>query len=175
MRGIERLRTVERTTESLAKALPALPLTETVMIRLIRVGVFGLEDYFLNIFRDVSFTEKSYHVLCVLVASQKRQAYPSELSELIGTSRANMTKLLAAMEKDGYIKRESGKTDARRSLIKITAQGVKAVNRITPLIAQPVAEAFGGLSAEEMSVLDGLLRKLIVSLDEAKSTTGALT
>ena len=174
MRGIERLNTIERTTETLAKALPALPIAETVMIRLIRVGVYGLEDYFLKIFRDLGLTEKSYHTLCVLVASKKRQAYPSELSELVGTSRANMTKVLAALEAEDYIKRESGKTDARRSLIKITAQGLRVVNKITPLIAGPVADAFSGLNADEISALDELLRKLIVSLDEAKHNADSI-
>ena len=168
MRGIERIRTVDRTTKPLRKALPVLPVAETVLIRLIRIGAYGLEDYFLNIFRDLGLTEKSYHVLCVLVASKKRQAYPSELSELIGTSRANMTKVLAALERDGFVLREGGKTDARRSLIKITQRGVNAVNKITPSIAGPVGNAFSGLSDEEKSTLDDLLRKLIVSFDEAK-------
>lgn len=168
MRGSERLRTVERTTESLTKALPQLPMVETVMIRLIRVGAFGLDDYFLKIFRNLGFTEKTYHVLCVLVASNKREAYPSDLSELIGTSRANITKMLASLEAEGYVERESGKTDARRSLIKITDAGLEAVNKITPLIAGPVADAFAGLTKDELCTLDGLLRKLIVSFDEAK-------
>ncbi|MGI1677213.1 MAG: MarR family transcriptional regulator [Cellvibrionaceae bacterium] len=174
MRGIERLKTVERTTEALAKALPALPVPETVMIRLIQILVYGLEDYFLHVFRDLGLTEKSYHTLCILVASKKRQAYPGELSELVGTSKANMTKILATLEAKGYINREIGKTDGRRSLIKITPRGLKEATKITPLISGPVGDAFSGLNTDEISVLDELLKKLIVSFDTAKHNADSI-
>lgn len=168
MRGNERLNTVERTTATLTKELPQLPESETVLIRLLRIAGLGLEEHFQKFFLHRGLTEKSYHALCVLVASKNQQAYPSELSELIGTSRANITKILASLEGSGLVARETGKTDARRSLIKLTAKGIEAVNEITPKIAGPVAEAFAGLSAKELSLLDGLLRKLIISFDQAQ-------
>ena len=94
--------------------------------------------------------------------------FPSELSELIGTSRANMTKLLVRLESDGYINRKTVSNDARRSIISLTTEGLATVERITPEIAPPVAHAFSGLSAAEVSQFDLLLRKFVHSLDQAK-------
>lgn len=175
MRGIERLKAIERSTEPLAQALPALPQAETVLIRLLRVGAFGLDDYFSQVFCHWELGEKLYHTLCVLVATPQGRAYPSELSELIGTSRANMTKVLAALERDRYIRREVGLNDGRRSMVHITRRGRDIVNQITPDMVEPVKTAFAKLTPPERAALDQLLRKLIVSLDEAKGGAGAIS
>src|SRR2546422_6843908 len=103
MRGTERLPAVERSTPPMASALPDLPMAETVMVRLIRISVVGLGQYFEPVFRDLDLTESSFHVLCLLVASADGMASPSELSELVGTSRANMTRILDSLLVDGLV------------------------------------------------------------------------
>lgn len=168
MRGIERLRSIERSTEPLAKALPALPKQETMLIRLVRVAAYGLGDYFTSVFNELGLTEHSYHALCVLVSSDKGRASPSELSELVGTSRPNMSRVIVELEKEGYASREAGALDGRRSVITITKRGRDIVKKLTPSVAGPAANAFADLDDEEQAVLDRLLRKAIVSFDEAK-------
>lgn len=168
MRGIERLRSVERSTEPLAKALPALPKQQTILIRLVRIAAYGLGDFFTGVFGELGLTEHSYHALCVLVSSEKGRASPSELSELVGTSRPNMSRVLADLEKEGYVSRDSGLLDGRRSVITITKRGKDVVKKLTPSVAGPVANAFADLEPEEQAELDRLLRKAIVSFDEAK-------
>ncbi|WP_414728553.1 MarR family winged helix-turn-helix transcriptional regulator [Zhongshania aliphaticivorans] len=168
MRGIERLRSVERTTEPLAKALPELPKQQTILVRLVRIAAYGLGDYFGGVFDELGLTEHSYHALCVLVASDKGSASPSELSELVGTSRPNMSKVIVTLEKAGYISRKAGKLDGRRSVVEITKLGEQVVSKATPSVAGPVASAFSGLDDKEQAELDRLLRKAIVSFDEAK-------
>lgn len=174
MRGTERLRAVELTTEPLRQALPALPRAETVLIRLLRISGYGLGDFFLQVFRNMGLTEIPYHVLCILVASKEGRAYPSELSELVGTSRATMTNALAVLEQRGYVTRESSELDARRNLVIITKQGADKVNEMTPELVEPITAAFSKLTLEEQETLDKLLRKAIVSFDEAKQQSGSV-
>lgn len=168
MRGIERLRSVERSTEPLAKALPELPKQQTILVRLVRIAAYGLGDFFTGVFSELGLTEHSYHALCVLVSSDKGHASPSELSELVGTSRPSMSRVLVDLESEGYVRREAGALDGRRSVIVLTKRGRDVVNKLTPSIADPVANAFADLDADEQAVLDKLLRKAIVSFDEAK-------
>src|SRR5690554_4708245 len=148
VRGIERLRSVERSTEPLAKALPMLPKQQTILIRLVRVAAYGLGDFFTGVFGELGLTEHSYHALCVLVSSEKGRASPSELSELVGTSRPNMSRVIADLEKAGYAQREVGAIDGRRSVISITKLGRDVVKKLTPAVAGPVANAFADLDAE---------------------------
>ena len=62
MRGSQRLRHVESSTPRMERALPDLPMASTVMVRLLRIGVFGMSDFFEPVFRAVGLTDNSFHV-----------------------------------------------------------------------------------------------------------------
>src|SRR5271156_4197886 len=123
MRGIERLAAVNRSTPPMADALPNLPMPETVMVRLIRIGMVGLGPFFAPVFRGIGLRETAFHVLCLLMASERGEASPSELSELVGISRANMTRILDTLARDRLVSRNVEERDARRQIVRITAEG----------------------------------------------------
>src|ERR1700722_7209094 len=149
MRGIDRLDAVRRSTPPMAKALPALPMAETVMVRLIRISVVGLGQFFEPVFREIGLSENSFHVLCLLMAGEKGQASPSALSEMVGTSRANMTRILDQLVSDGLAPRAAEGRDGRRYVIQITAAGRRAATNAVPRLAQPLKQAFSDLGSEE--------------------------
>ncbi|GAB3382155.1 MarR family transcriptional regulator [Spongiibacter taiwanensis] len=169
MRGIERLRSIERSTEPLANALPELSKDATILVRLLRVAGFGLSDYFSDVFRGMGISETMYHLLAVLYASEGGRNSPTQLSELIGTGRANMTKVIGNLEKLQLVHRETDTGDARRSVVTITEKGKALMNEITPKVSNPITNAFNGLSKAEQKQLSDLLRKTIVSFDRAKT------
>ena len=136
------------------------------MVRLIRISVVGLGQYFEPVFRELGLTESSFHVLCLLVASDNGMASPSELSELVGTSRANMTRILDSLVDDGLATRAVEPRDARRFAIRITPAGRKRTTQAGPRLVDPLTGAFSGLSLDEFSALDRLLRKAIASFDK---------
>lgn len=167
MKGIERLSAVESSTPRMTRALPDMPMAPTVMVRLIRISAFGMGNFFEPVFRSLGTSEHAFHALCLLVASEKGMAAPSELSEMIGTSRANTTRIVEELVQDGLVTRSVHARDARRHQIAITAAGRKRVREIVPKMVEPLERAFSGLSNEEFRLLDRLLRKLIVSLDNS--------
>ncbi|MCK9285640.1 MAG: MarR family transcriptional regulator [Rhodocyclaceae bacterium] len=174
MRGIERLAAVKRSTPAMAAALPDLPMPETVMIRLLRISAYGLGTYFEPVFRRLGLTENSFHVLCLLVAAEEGSASPSELSELVGTSRANMTRILDALVSEGLVSRTIETRDGRRHVIKITRAGLKAANDAVPKMIEPLKRAFSDLSPEEFAVMEKLLRKTITSFDKGAQPLKAI-
>ena len=167
MRGIERLAAVQRSTAPLADALPDLPVPETVMVRLIRISLAGLGNFFEPVFRILGLTESSFHVLCLLMASEQGSASPSELSDLVGTSRANMTRILDSLVNDKLVARSIEARDARRHLIRITPAGRKTAIKAVPKMIEPLKRAFSDLSPDELARLEELLRKVIVSFDKS--------
>lgn len=169
MRGTERLAAVARSTPAMAQALPELPMAPTVLVRLIRVSVVGLGQYFEPVFRGLGLTEHSFHVLCLLLASEGGTASPSALSELVGTSRANMTRILDELVAASLVRRSSGARDARRIAVRITAAGRRAATQAVPRLAGPLEQAFSGLSPAECASLECLLRKVIESFDNSAS------
>lgn len=166
MKGIERLASVDSSTPRMARALPDMPMDRTVLVRLIRISAFGMGNFYEPVFRALELSEHSFHVLCLLVASQSGTASPSELSEMVGTSRANMTHILDDLVEQGFVSRTTAERDARRYVIAITAAGRRKVRETVPQIVEPIERAFSGLSDAELAQLEGLLRKLIVSFDK---------
>lgn len=166
MRGVERLAAVDRSTPAMAAALPALPMAETTMIRLMRIGVVGLGQFFEPVFRDIGLTESSFHVLCLLIADPRGQASPSELADLVGTSRANMTRILDLLVADQLVLRTAETRDARRSIVQITAHGRAVADAAIPRLVQPLTRAFDDLTVAEMATLARLLRKATRSFDK---------
>lgn len=173
MKGIERLSAVESSTPRMARALLDMPMPPTVMVRLIRISAFGLGNFFEPVFRALNLSENSFHVLCLLVASEHGRAAPSELSEMVGTSRANMTRILEELTQAELVSRTVHARDARRHEICITADGRKRVREVVPKMIEPLNRAFSGLSPEEFALLDRLLRKLIVSFDQSARAMSA--
>jgi len=149
----------------MAEALPNLPIAETVMVRLIRATVAGMGQYFEPVFRGVGLNENSFHVLCLLMATDEGRAAPSELAELVGLSRANMTRILEMLETDELVSRAIEERDGRRHAIQITEAGRAMALSAVPLVAAPLRQAFAGLSAKEVAQLDALLRKAVISFD----------
>lgn len=167
MKGSERLAQVAISTPLMEKALPELPMAGTVMVRLLRITGFGLGNFFEPVFRSMALTENTFHVLCLLVSNQSGSASPGELSEMVGTSRANMTRLLEELVRDGYVARSVDPRDARRHVISITRKGRAKALEAAPQLREPIESAFSDLSAKEFAVLESVLRKLIVSLDKS--------
>ena len=167
MKGSERLRHVDSSTPRMQRALPELPMSNTVMVRLMRIGVFGMSDFFEPVFRALDLSENSFHVLCLLVAAEGGSESPSELSEMVGTSRANMTRIVDELVDAGLVTRSTATRDARRQVVAITTAGRKKVRDTVPRIAEPLQIGFSELSEKEMATLDALLRKVIVSFDKS--------
>ena len=151
----------------MAAALPDLPMPETVMVRLIRISVAGLSQYFEPVFRAMGLTENSFHVLCLLMATEHGRASPSELSDLVGTSRGNMTRILDSLVTEGLATRAFEARDGRRHVIEITEAGRRSALDAVPRLAEPLTQAFAGLTPEEFDQLGTLLRKAITSFDRS--------
>ncbi len=167
MKGSERLTQIADSTPRMQRALPDLLMPGTVMVRLLRATEFGLGNYFEPVFRAMGLTENTFHVLCLLLASESGNASPGELSEMVGTSRANMTRLLEELLEDGYIARSIDPRDARRHVISITPVGRAKALEAAPQLREPIENAFSNLDANEFAVLERVLRKLVVSLDKS--------
>jgi MarR family transcriptional regulator, negative regulator of the multidrug operon emrRAB len=169
MDGQQCLVQLNQSTPRMARALPDMPMTGTVMVRLLRIVGGGLTDFFEPEFRALDLSENGFHILCLLVASEDGTASPSTLSEMVGTSRANITRILEQLDKEGWIERRPVARDGRRKAIAISDSGRIKVAATVPQIVAPILRAFAGLSASEMATLAVLLRKLTVSLDQGAS------
>ncbi len=112
---------------------------------------FSIEDY------------KTLHLL--MVQPYPVEATPALLAEAAGLTRAAITSRLDRLVAAGLVTREVGTSDRRKVLVKPTAAGRAAWDRY---VYEGMAREQGLLSAlslEELTQLNKLLRKVLVSIE----------
>ncbi|MZQ86843.1 MarR family transcriptional regulator [Paenibacillus sp. 5J-6] len=101
---------------------------------------------------------------CVLVAlkSSGRAMVPSEISDDLAVTRANISNLLNSLEKAGRIQRNFDPSNRRRILVSLTPEGHEIILQVWPVYEQTITQNVGNkLSREEQNQLATLLKKLV--------------
>ncbi|MFJ6658409.1 MarR family winged helix-turn-helix transcriptional regulator [Streptomyces sp. NPDC091377] len=89
-----------------------------------------------------------------------------ELVRLARIEQPSMAQLLARMERDGLVERAPDPGDRRVSLISLTDEGVAKLPGARAALLATNSRALDGFSAQEIDVLQGLLRRFLANLDE---------
>src|SRR3954451_8736138 len=101
----------------------------------------------------------SFSVLVVLTTAGGELELRA-LRRRMGWSKANATEVTAALEHEGLVARRRLLSDRRAMAVGITAEGAELVQRVFPVHADRVSEAFGMLDEDEKRALASICRKL---------------
>jgi DNA-binding MarR family transcriptional regulator len=93
-----------------------------------------------------------------------------ELSNRLMVSNGNVTGLTERLVSEGLVARLPSPRDRRESRVKLTAQGKRVFDRMTPVHERWIDELFAGLSRTEMAQLLELLGKLKSSLQRERAS-----
>lgn len=110
-------------------------------------------------FLEAGLTPQKFGVLIVLQA----EAAPISLSDLrryLGTTQANVTGLVAGLERDGYIDRKASTEDRRVSYISLSRAGKRLVQTMLPGYFAKNRAAMRALTQAEKKTLVELLAKV---------------
>jgi DNA-binding MarR family transcriptional regulator len=111
-------------------------------------------------FAGAGLTPQKFGVLIVLAA----EGDPISLSSLrrfLGTTQANVTGLVAGLERDGYIDRKASSEDRRVSYISLSRSGKRIITSMLPEYFRKSRASLRGLSPTEKKTLVGLLSKVV--------------
>jgi DNA-binding MarR family transcriptional regulator len=96
-----------------------------------------------------------------------------ELADALKVTPRNVTTLVDAMEKTGFVKRTDHPGDRRATIVALTPKGRKAVARMK-VEKRAFAEAlFGGLAPSELQHFAGTLDRVIGRLERLLATPAA--
>jgi DNA-binding MarR family transcriptional regulator len=110
-------------------------------------------------FLEKGLTPQKFGVLIVLHA----EGEPISLSDLrryLGTTQANVTGLVAGLERDGFIDRKASTEDRRVSYISLSRSGKSVVGKMLPNYFAKNKAAMRGLTQAEKKTLVDLLTKV---------------
>ncbi|TFG63881.1 MAG: MarR family transcriptional regulator [Spirochaetales bacterium] len=85
----------------------------------------------------------------LLALDDSRETGIQDLSETLGTDKANISRTVDSLAEAGYIYREPGMKDRRRVAVSLTSKGIEQTNAIHKLCNDEYRKLFEGLGAEE--------------------------
>ena len=137
------------------------PSAKEITGRIIRLaGLF--QDANGVTFAPLGITEAEYGVLAPLRRAGKPFALtPTELARTRMMTSGGMTALLDRLERKGLVAREPNPADRRGSLVRLTADGRRAIDAAMEQHAAVEHECVSALNKKEREALVALLRKLL--------------
>jgi DNA-binding MarR family transcriptional regulator len=82
-----------------------------------------------------------------------------------------MTKRLDRMEAAGLVERSPDPHDRRGTLVRLTSRGKDVIDRAVETHIENEERLLGAITAAERRTLDGLLKNLLIQLEQAKRTS----
>ncbi|MFY9781864.1 MAG: MarR family transcriptional regulator [Candidatus Baltobacteraceae bacterium] len=110
-------------------------------------------------FLDAGLTPQKFGVLIVLHA-EGRPISLSDLRRYLGTTQANVTGLVAGLERDGYIERKASTEDRRVSYVSLSRAGKRIIGSMLPAYFSRNKAAMRALTQSEKRTLVELLAKI---------------
>lgn len=96
---------------------------------------------------------------------EKDNIIQTDLAKWASTDRPNLTRILAKLEKRGFVRRERKPNDLRSYTIMLTKKGREAQAPLTALVNDHLQKTFKDLSQEEYEVGFRMLRMVINNLN----------
>jgi DNA-binding MarR family transcriptional regulator len=122
-------------------------------------------------FRDSGLSGAEYAVLVPLSTAEDGLQRARELGAELDWDRSRLSHQIRRMEKRGLVSREECESDARGSMIRLTAAGRAAIEAAAPAHVDNVRRYFFDvLSVEEQEVLSVVFDRVLSRLAEDEST-----
>ena len=152
--------------------------TERPDLNVASLGLYG------RLFRVVHFSEDAlakglapyglqpgwFDLLAALRRTGERhELNPTQLRRATLLSSSGMTKRLDRMEEAGLIERRPDPGDRRGTLVRLTRRGKSVIDRAVETHIGNEERLLGAFTAADRRTLDGLLKKLLIQLEQADS------
>ena len=145
------------------------PEVEGVVSRMSTIGTY-LKRTFDDTVSDYGLNHGEYRLLLRLSTRTKdHRMSAGDLSRMLALSSGAMTNRLDRLERAGLVRRVPDPRDRRGVLVELTERGVEAIDAAVIEQAQKEIDVLAALSPKELTTLNGLLRKVLVSLESDES------
>jgi DNA-binding MarR family transcriptional regulator len=101
-----------------------------------------------------------FQILMLLWAVKGRGVPHKDIVAVMGVTRATVSELMAALEREGFIRSSVDRDDRRKLLATLTPRGHSVIDKAVENNIARFRTAFAPISAEELTTLTALLRRV---------------
>lgn len=117
-----------------------------------------------KVFSKWKLTPEQYNVLRILRGSEPDGLPTLEIGRRMITRASNVTRIIDRLELKALVSRKRETHDRRVVRIRITAQGLKLLTDMQPMVDAATEKALAGLTDNEASRISALFEKIRVGL-----------
>lgn len=151
--------------DSVARRMPAMPVSEVLLVRLLMLTAGALLREFEAKLKPYGLNDSDFRTLMMLYSSEDGAATPGRLCLLAEQKPTNMTRIANALAKRDLISRSHATHDRRQVVLRITPAGRRFVAKMLPPLFPPLVESFACFSTAERKTFERLLKKLALHID----------
>lgn len=111
-----------------------------------------------------NITREQFRILFVL--SLTDGLYQTQIANILGKDRPNITRMIDILETNGYIRREKDENNRRILKVFLTDKGKKEIEMVQPLKKRMNETQYKGMSDEEILTFVDLLKKVRKNIEE---------
>ncbi|MCF4098818.1 MarR family winged helix-turn-helix transcriptional regulator [Maritalea mediterranea] len=150
------------------------PVPMETLGRIAELSLRAQRDHIEPLFARYGLQPGEFDVLATLRRAGAPFALsPTALYEATMVSSGGMTNRIDKLEKAGLIERRPNPNDRRSNLVALTAAGRAKIDEMVPEHVANEASLLAALSADEITQLNHLTRKLLVHLDQLEQNEGS--
>lgn len=161
----------EQCIRAVAETDNSMPIDEVILVRL----MLHFNQLYMNhrnhLLKQYQLNETQFIALVLIYFQPLQEIQPSKLSELLGSSKTNITRVSDELEKKGWVKRQKVNTDRRAFLLKVTKQGEEFIRQFLPTQWQLIKNVFSVLNHEEWTDFMRILKKVVVHLEQLNTSS----
>ncbi len=143
-----------------------MPVEDLILVRLMTNFTSLYKEHRTRLLQQFGLNETQFLALTLIYYQKNRSIQPSVLSEMLGSSRTNITRVSDDLEKKGWIERQLMKSDRRAYLLNLTVKGVNVLEEFLPHQWKLISDLFSVLTPEESEFLQVILRKLTNHIEQ---------
>jgi DNA-binding MarR family transcriptional regulator len=162
--SLAQLETVEANLRRLHKSLPALPVTESLILRAAIIFGRDANALLVRLLKPAGLAEGEFRLLMSLFG-RGGSAFAGDLCASLAQSPANLTRIGDALVERGYVSRDPDLTDRRRMLLTLLPEGERMLREMLPEVSAQFGALFEGFSRSEKTQLLVGLKKLLAGID----------
>ena len=153
---------VEQVIERLGLQTPDFPCQELRLDRVMRHTMTRITGKLNERLQHFDINDSIWYALLVLYVQPERALYPSDISEVLHTSRTHASRISHEVEKNGWVLKLPCVEDRRKTRLKLTRAGVAFIESVIPRTLFKLDEQWNVFSLREKDLLEQILRKLLL-------------
>jgi MarR family transcriptional regulator, organic hydroperoxide resistance regulator len=131
---------------------------------LIELAEQSLKKKLIKKFRDHDIPVTPFQWVVLYRLWQKDRQTQAELSSKTFRDYPSMTRVVDGLEKQGFIIRESNKSDRRSNIVCLTEKGREMEQVLPPIVEEHLHEALIGIDRDELEIMKKCLKTICANL-----------